>query len=528
MDLSIVIPARNEMFLTRTVEGLLDNIRGDTEIIVMCDGNWPNPPIKNHPRVVMVHHSESIGQRAIQNEGVKISKAKYVMKMDAHVLVDEGFDVKLMADMQDDWTVVPLMKNLHAFDWICKKCGERWYQGPDPTKCDKCDNTTDFERDIIWIPKKSPNSTSYRFNRELRFKYFSEYKKHQIGDLVESMSLQGSCFMATREKYWEIELCDESWGSWGQQGSEVALKTWLSGGKVICNKKTWYAHLFRTRKGFNWPYPMSGRSQEKARKICQDIFLNDRWDKAIYPLSWLIEKFAPVPDWEGYGQTKGVVYYTDNQLDEEIMAKCQKQLKKSFDEESIVSVSLLPTNLGRNIVLPLERGYLTMFKQILAGLEAIDTEVVFFCEHDVLYSASHFEFTPIKENVFYYNTNVWRLRFEDGLAVRTDDTRSLSCLCAYRELLIEHYKKRIEIVERDGYSNKMGFEPGTHGRIPELNGISDRWESKIPNVDIRHSSNATASRWSPEEYRNKKFAEGWREIRKIPGWGSLRWIWKKI
>ena len=35
-----------------------------------------------------------------------------MMKLDAHCAVDEGFDVKLMADCEPDWTVVPRMFNL--------------------------------------------------------------------------------------------------------------------------------------------------------------------------------------------------------------------------------------------------------------------------------------------------------------------------------------------------------------------------------------------------------------------------------
>ncbi|KKT34567.1 MAG: hypothetical protein UW23_C0034G0006 [Candidatus Collierbacteria bacterium GW2011_GWA1_44_12] len=33
-DLSILIPSRNEMFLARTIEDILSNIEGNTEIIV--------------------------------------------------------------------------------------------------------------------------------------------------------------------------------------------------------------------------------------------------------------------------------------------------------------------------------------------------------------------------------------------------------------------------------------------------------------------------------------------------------------
>ena len=48
MDLSILIPARNEQFLKNTVEDILKNKRGNTEIIVGLDGEWADPPIQDH------------------------------------------------------------------------------------------------------------------------------------------------------------------------------------------------------------------------------------------------------------------------------------------------------------------------------------------------------------------------------------------------------------------------------------------------------------------------------------------------
>jgi len=294
IDLSILIPARNEMFLARTIEDILGHMEGNTEIIAVMDGQWTEPPVQDHERVQLIYHSESIGQRAATNEAARLSSGKYLMKCDAHCAFDQGFDVKMIADMQPDWTMVPVMRNLHAFDWVCPG-GHRRYQGPSGI-CTECGQPT--ERDVVWIAKKNPQSTSYRFDKDLHFQYWREYKEHQKGDLVESMSLQGSCFMVTREKYFELDLCDEAHGSWGQQGTEVACKTWLSGGRVVVSKKTWYAHLFRTQGGdFGFPYPNPGIG--KAREYSRDLWLNNKWDKAIHPLSWLIERFAPVPDWSG-------------------------------------------------------------------------------------------------------------------------------------------------------------------------------------------------------------------------------------
>jgi glycosyltransferase involved in cell wall biosynthesis len=296
MNLSICIPSRNEMWLSRTVQDLLDHKSEGTEIIIGLDGQWADPPLPVHKDVSVVYFNKSIGQRAMTNTLVRISKAKYIVKVDAHCAFDQNFDEKLMTDMQDNWTVFPIMKNLHVFDWVCKN-GHRRYQGPSGV-CKECGEPT--EKDVLWYPKPSPNSTSFCFDSEPHFQYFGDYKKRPEGqlDLSESMSLQGSFFMCTRDKYWELGLCDENLGSWGSQGIEVACKTWLSGGRVICNHKTWYAHLFRTQGGdFGFPYPQSNNKVQEAKRKARELFFNNKWDKATHPLSWLIRRFEPIPGW---------------------------------------------------------------------------------------------------------------------------------------------------------------------------------------------------------------------------------------
>lgn len=315
-DLSILIPARGEMFISHTVNDILKNKRGKTEIIVGLDGYgytntaWPEEGIVDHPDVRVVHVSQSRGQRAMTNMLARLSKAKYLVKCDAHCAFDEGFDVKLMDAMQghDDWTVVPIMRNLHAFDWKCMQCGKRTYQGPTPTtkkafeKCADCGNAdvNKFKRKLVWDPKLSPQSRSYCFDPEPHFQYFKEFSKRPEGqgDITPTMSLQGSFFMLSREKYWELNICDENFGSWGSQGIEVACKTWLSGGQVMCVQTTWYAHMFRTQGGdFSFPYPQQQSKVEVAKASARELFFNGTWDKQIHSVSWLVEKFWPVHGW---------------------------------------------------------------------------------------------------------------------------------------------------------------------------------------------------------------------------------------
>jgi len=512
-DLSILIPARNELFVSNTVEDILKNKRGKTEVLVGLDGAWADPAIPDHPDVRIVYVGESLGQRGMTNHLARLSEAKWVAKCDAHVAFDEGFDVKLMEAIKghDDWTIIPMMLNLHAFDWVCPE-GHRRYQSPSGP-CEECGQPT--TRDVIFKPRdRTPHSTSFCFDKTLHFQYFNEFKKRPEGkgDLTETMSIQGSFFMLTREKYWSLNICDENHGSWGQQGVEVACKTWLSGGRVMCLHSTWYAHMFRTQGGdFGFPYPNSGTAQEKARQYSRDLWLNNKWDQAIHPLQWLIDRFAPVRYW--HDSNKGIIYYTDNQIPVKTAQAVQKQIKTSG--LPIVSASLKSmNNMGKNIHVKLKRGYMTMFKQILAALEALDTEIVFFCEHDVLYHQSHFEFIPARKDKFYYNHNWWRVR-PDGLAVHWD-ANQVSGLCCYRELAIDYYKKRIAEIEKSGFNRS--YEPG--GRNLEY---YEAWKSPMPNIDIRGEWNLTKSKWSLDDFRDKSTAKGFETstIDKIPGWDNL-------
>lgn len=312
MILSILIPARNEMFLARTIEDIKQNseLGDDLEVIAVLDGEWTNPPIPITPNVNVIYLSKSIGQRASTNLACSLSKAKYVMKVDAHCSFDKGFDRKMVEAFEslpdgDNVTMVPIMRNLWAFDWKCYHCGWKRYQSPTPAKCEQCGKTDKIRRKMMWVAKERPQSVSYCFDPEPHFQYFNEYKKRpeyiearDSTGLTESMSLQGSCFMLTREKYWELEISDEKMGNWGNQGIEVALKTWLSGGRVLVNHNTYYAHMFRTQGGdFGFPWQVSGRDTQKTKNNVRDLFWGKNWDKQVKPLSWLVEKFMPVPGW---------------------------------------------------------------------------------------------------------------------------------------------------------------------------------------------------------------------------------------
>lgn len=225
--------------------------------------------------------------------------------------------------------------------------------------------------------------------------------------------------------------------------------------------------------------------------------------------------------------TKSIIYYTDNRPNQKIMLAVQNQLLKS--QLPIVSCSLKPVNFGKNIVLDLDPGPVTMFIQILTALKASRAEYVFFCEHDVLYHPTHFEFTPPSMDTFYYNVNVWRWDFLSNRVITFDHFRSVSGLCVSREKAIDHYEKRLNLIYKNGWdkiagrnpkwARGIGYEPGK----PKKNGgftddSIDEWSSEYPNIDIRHSKTMTPLKMTLESFIHKP--TGWRELTldKIPGW----------
>jgi hypothetical protein len=205
------------------------------------------------------------------------------------------------------------------------------------------------------------------------------------------------------------------------------------------------------------------------------------------------------------------IYYTDSVLDPKIAEACRKQLRESFDGE-IVSVSLKPLDFGdTRIVIDKPRGYGTMFQQILAALEASTSEVVFFCEHDVVYPKSHFYFTPPSKDKFYYDLNWWKVGKGD-LAVHWDAAQVSGLVC-YRDLATKFYASRVASFDPENFDRK--FEP-------TVNTEFETWRAPEPHIDIRHQSNLTYNKWHIQHFRKKETAVNFQEatIQDIPGWDT--------
>ncbi|MCP4566822.1 MAG: glycosyltransferase [FCB group bacterium] len=281
----VIIPARNEIYLPHTIEDVLKKAEGDIEVIPILDGYDEPIKISTDPRVKPIHNQTAIGQRQSINVAAKRTDAKYILKTDGHSMFDQGFDVKLRADCEYDWTVIPRMFNLDVVNWT-----------------PKLNKMTDF----MWF--RSPTAT----DMPLRVQYWDapiarefpdEYKEHKANrgkdKICDVMTGQGACWFLHRDRFWDLGGMDEAHGHWGQMGVEVACKAWLSGGRQVVNKNTWFSHWFRKGDGpAGIPWPMSGKGQRAARKYSIELWGRNKWPQQVHDLQWLSDKFAPLPTWK--------------------------------------------------------------------------------------------------------------------------------------------------------------------------------------------------------------------------------------
>lgn len=265
---SVVLPSRRERYLKQTVESLLTNAGGDIEVIVVLDGY--KEETLNDPRVKVVHFDESIGMRAAIIAGVGNSKGEFVMKLDAHCKVAKSFDEALAADYEAGSVVIPREYRLDAEKWDILNDGrlplDYWY--------------------FIDPRKYNPRSLhGFRWDERTR-------EREQV--LIDNtLTFQGSCWFMSRAHFDRHKfLRDEGYqGLPQQEAEEIGLTTWLSGGRVMVNKKTWYAHWHKGKNGRGYPIYVA-----QADK-CYEYSYNHWVIKNREGFTKLIDKFMPIPGW---------------------------------------------------------------------------------------------------------------------------------------------------------------------------------------------------------------------------------------
>lgn len=217
--LSIIIPSYKDPLLHRTIDSLLDNARGNIEVIPVLDGYSPAVPIKSDGRIKVVHLGKNQGMRRAINAGVSIASGEFLMRTDEHCSFAKGYDVVLTDDCQPNWIVTPRRYFLDPVKW----------------------KVMDIPPiDFMKLKIVNVGGGIQKFSGV-------EAPGDDNVPIQESMAMQGSCWVM-RRSWWDKvigELQNEGYGPHYQDSHEMVFKTWQAGGKLMVNKKTWHAHKHR-------------------------------------------------------------------------------------------------------------------------------------------------------------------------------------------------------------------------------------------------------------------------------------------
>lgn len=274
--LSVLIPSRNEKFLVQTVSDLLAKARGDIEIIPALDGYDTELP--NDPRVRAMRLSKPRGMRAAINAAAAMATGDYLMKCDAHCMFAEGFDEVLKTDCADNWIVIPRRKRLDADNWCLQDVGK-----PDI--------------DYHYLDCPMTNKEFFQFHGMVWSARALERADKIEYTIDDTMSFQGSLWFMMR-KHWDAlgGLNEAGYGTFSQEPQEIGNKTWLGGGAIKVNKKTWYAHLHKGKKHGRM-YSVDKRAIRAGHEYSARYWMSNQWADRKHDIEWLIEKFMPLPGW---------------------------------------------------------------------------------------------------------------------------------------------------------------------------------------------------------------------------------------
>ncbi len=270
--LSVIIPSRGERFLEQTIYDVLAKARGDIEVIVGLCGPAARAfekPVTD-PRVQFFDLAvgDTSQMRHMVNVGAKLSTGDYLMKLDAHCLLADGFDDVLIRDHQPNWVQSLERRRLDAENW-----------------CELADDRPPVQAEyLMWRPLRVKHELhGYRWDAEVRA-HVPE------GD---TLSFQGSCWFMTKEWF---RVCGfmqtEGYGGFFGEPEEIMFRTRKLAGDVKVNRNTWYAHLHKGKQyGRGWS--VNRVEQSQSYEFVFQVWVRQHW--ALF--CDIIDRFMPIPGW---------------------------------------------------------------------------------------------------------------------------------------------------------------------------------------------------------------------------------------
>ena len=284
---SILIPSRGETVevtpgvtvVQRMVQDIYEKATGDFEVLVVMD-DLPYQELPDYPNLRVFNLPDPIGLKPSVNLMAAFATGKYLFKSDSHCMFSKGFDEVLASSMEDNWIVTPRFYVLNAEEW-------------------KWQDERHYDYFFLHCPLTDPHG--FRFKAGGHWPERTKERENDPKyDIDETMQIHGSGWMVSKDFFINNlhGMSSEGYDTFAMEPPELCLKTWLGpwGGKVMVNKKAWYAHM---HKGGQRPrgWPLTTERIWKAYDWCARFWMGNHWEDQVHDLSWLIERFEPVPTW---------------------------------------------------------------------------------------------------------------------------------------------------------------------------------------------------------------------------------------
>ena len=274
---SIIIPARGESpdNIRRTLDSIRESATGDYEIILGFDG-LPHYGFSGYKNLRVIPFPDVVGIKTNITAMASMAKGKYIYKSDAHCRFGKGFDEILQKDMEEDWIVMPRFKIIKD-DWsIQHRDGQEEF----------------YDYFYLCCPFTDPKG--FRFKAGGHWKERTERRcpiTEDLGNFIdETPQMHGSGWFMTRDRYFKLGgFPNIDPHGHAQEPIWLGLKNQLEGGKLMVNKKTWYAHLHQ--QGNKRGYHMDRAQENISYALAAKKFMGDS-----RMFAWL-KKNLPMPTW---------------------------------------------------------------------------------------------------------------------------------------------------------------------------------------------------------------------------------------
>lgn len=283
---TVCIPARNEIYLNNTIEEVFTKAAGEVECIVGMDGTWEYPLPPDRDGLTVIHYGKRRGHRALMNAAACIGTGDYWMKLDAHCMLGEGYDEFLKAECDVDWMVTP---RRYSLDF------EKWQRA--------------IKRPVDYEYIRYPYTADGIFIGTTAVYYWMVRQRQRKTIAVdENMICQGSCMFMPMKYFRDLiyPMDEVNYGPYIGEQFEIGMKVWLSGGRCMVNKNTWYAHLWKgdayklrylQERGEHLPKRDEHDSRAAGIDYQTRYWLGNQWPDRIHDFDWLLDRFWPVPGW---------------------------------------------------------------------------------------------------------------------------------------------------------------------------------------------------------------------------------------